>query len=513
MNYGLEIISFFTRLTFYQMKESVSKRKIENIIRHLKKKGILFWSEDLFKAIPGSEVYLVGGSLRDLLLGKKDGIDYDFVVSGVEIPRLKKFLEEKGGVDFVGQRFGVFKFKPRGAEETLDVALPRTEHPLNFTGKRQDFKVSFDPRLPIEKDLLRRDFTINAMAMSIKTKRFIDPCNGQKDLKKKIIRAVSNPAERFREDYSRMLRSLRFSLQLQFEIEPQTFKVLKSLMRHLNDTVSGQRIVPYEIIASEILKSFMANPEDALDLYDKSGALKVLIPELLEMKGCEQSRLWHTEGDVWEHTKRSLKKLDSKAFKRFFPEPVDAMLIVATLFHDLGKVYTRKVTKTGEIHFYGHEKIGAQKAREICQRVRLTSARSFKIDCEELYWLVKSHLLIICADPDRMRASTIEKYFFSSRYPGRHLLKLILADALATIPRDGKANLSGFKRLLIRIELITDKKGKLPQPLLTGNEIMNILKIPPGPKIREIKDALREMQLSSHIKTKREAEEYIRGKV
>lgn len=513
MNYGLGIISFLTRLTIYQMKGVVSKRKIENIIRHLKKRGILTWSEDLFEAIPGSEVYLVGGSLRDLLLGKEDGIDYDFVVSGVEIPRLKKFLGERGSVEFVGQRFGVFKFKPNLPEETLDIALPRTECPLKFTGKRQDFKVIFDPKLPIEKDLLRRDFTINAMAMSIKTKRFIDPFDGQKDLKKKIIRAVSDPAERFREDYSRMLRALRFSLQLQFEIDPQTFRVLKSLVRRLNDAVSGQRVVPYEIIASEILKSFMANPDDALDLYDKSGALRVLIPELLEMKGCDQSKLWHTEGDVWEHARLSLKKLDSKAFKKFFPEPIDATLIIATLFHDLGKVYTKEVTKTGEIHFYGHEKIGAQKAREICQRLRLTSARSFKLDCDGLYWLVKNHLLVICSDPDRMRASTIEKYFFNSRYPGRHLLKLILADALATIPKDGKVNISRFKRLLIRIEEITDKKGKLPQQLLTGNEIMNILKIPPGPKIREIKDTLREMQLSGHIKTKMEAEEYIRRKV
>jgi len=476
---------------------------INNVILKLKGEKLLTWVEELFSVFPESDVYLVGGTIRDLLLGslKADKIDYDFVVTGVSVLSLTKFLKEKGRVVMVGRRFGVIKFRPGSFEEVLDIALPRSERPWKYTGKRQDFVVTCDPLLPIEKDLLRRDFTINAMALSLRTGQFVDPHRGVYDLKRGLIRAVSSPKDRFQEDYSRMLRALRFALQLKFNIEKATFTVLKGLMSHINDTVEGGvRVVPYEIVAEEFLETFMADPQRALALYDESGALGELMPELVEMKGCEQSSNWHTEGDVWQHTELALKKLYSRKFIQYFPEPVDSELVMATLFHDLGKAAT----------FYYHEKVGAQKARQICKRLRLTSARSYSVNCENLYWLVRNHSLILHASPGQLRSFTIEKYFFNPRYPGKTLLKLFLVDALSTIPISGKVDISRFEKLMVKFGKLTGRSGQLPKPLLTGHEIMRLLKIPSGPRIGEIQKALREEQLSGRVKTKREVRDYIK---
>jgi tRNA nucleotidyltransferase/poly(A) polymerase len=288
-------------------------------------------------AFPKGELYLVGGTVRDALLGRDDNKDWDLVVRLVKPDALEKFLKKLGRVDLVGKRFGVWKFlpevQPRGEtasdpeveprERTaIDIALPRTEHSFNSGGYR-DVSVDSDPELPIEKDLARRDFTVNAMALRLTPKpALIDPFDGQKDLRAKIIRTVGEPGERFREDYSRMLRGLRFACQLGFNIEPHTMGAIRVFMPHVNDyqhtPLGNMRVVATEIIARELTKALVNDPVRAYDLWFESGATETLMPELLAMRGCKQPVNFHSEGDVWTHTRLALSKIGDDGFKKLF---------------------------------------------------------------------------------------------------------------------------------------------------------------------------------------------------
>src|SRR3989339_690187 len=176
-----------------------------------------------------AKVYLVGGAVRDLILARPTK-DYDLVVGGVEAAALEHWLMEHGQVNLVGKTFGVFKWQPAGwAGEAIDVALPRTEHVSVGSGQYRDFKIQSQPDLPIEDDLLRRDFTINALALDLENNNLIDPSRGLSDIKKGIIRTVGKPEKRFKEDLSRTLRGLRQACQLNFKIEPTTLEAITLL--------------------------------------------------------------------------------------------------------------------------------------------------------------------------------------------------------------------------------------------------------------------------------------------
>ncbi len=242
----------------------------------------------LLKRFPKAGVYLVGGAVRDAMM-KRPTKDFDFVVRNIAAKNLKKFLASLGRVDLVGKRFGVFKFRPTSnvkrqkSNVTYDIALPRTEK-AGMTGGYRDFDVQSDPELPLEKDLARRDFTVNAMAWDLKRKRLVDPFNGKGDLKRKTIRAVGDPDARFREDHSRMLRALRFAVTLGFKIERNTWKAIIRHISHVNDEVGGHRTVAYEVAAREFMKAFSADPVKTMRLWRKGGALSELLPELAAMK-------------------------------------------------------------------------------------------------------------------------------------------------------------------------------------------------------------------------------------
>ncbi len=276
-----------------------------------KESQAFYWLFKLTKQFPRAEVYLVGGAVRDIVLGRPTK-DFDFVVRNIWADKLEVFLSSLGSVDLVGRSFGVFKFVPYGwdAHNPIDVALPRREHTFG-TGGYRDVEVYTNPKMSVRDDLSRRDFTINAMAIQIsdlkfQISNFIDPFKGLKDLKKKVIRAVGEPEDRFKEDYSRMLRAIRLACQLDFEIEKKTWQAISKNIIHLNDIqrevktvgerlytepeVIESRVVPYEVIAKEFLKSFYYQPLKAFDLYNKSNAFEVLMPEVLKMKKCPQPK-------------------------------------------------------------------------------------------------------------------------------------------------------------------------------------------------------------------------------
>lgn len=340
------------------------------------------------------------------------------------------------------------------------------------------------------------------------------------DLHKKIIRAVGNPRERFREDYSRMLRALRFAVQLGFGIEEKTWKALATLMPRVNDerpTPKGaERVVPYETIAREFLKALIADPVKTIELWHDSRAMKALMPELLKMRGCPQPPNYHSEGDVWIHTMMALKLLRSPQYRREFgKESPDALTTLVVLFHDIGKPYTIQTPEkdgTDRIRFNEHDKIGAEVTEKIARRLHLSAPGEFDVDIPKLHWLIAHHLLAVHGNVETMKASTIEKYFFNPAVPGETLWKLMFADGGATIAENGKAMLTDYRALRARARAIAHgaKRYTLPKPLLDGNEVMKLLNLKPGPAVGEALRALREEQLAGKIRTAAAARAFLK---
>ena len=513
-------------------------KKLNKFVKELNKSGVLDWADKLKKKFPKSEVYLVGGAVRDAVFGIENKKDYDFVVRKVSMRDLEKFLSRLGWVELLGKNFGVLKFKPKKNTKTLepfDIALPRSEFSI-ARGRYKGFKVKFNKDLNIEQDLFRRDFTMNAIAIFLsKEIQIIDPFNGLDDIKKKIIRCTGASDKRLSEDYTRILRAVRFACQLNFKIAPEIKKAVQKIAAHLNDEdKNGNFVSPREVIAKELLKAFAENHLRAVELYDKLGLFKVLMPEALKMKKCPQPKKYHSEGDVWKHTILALKNINSKRFINFekrlndlLPDSISLPtasekleLIFAVLFHDIGKPYTiQKPKKKGldRIRFNDHDNVGAELAKGICERLKLSAPEKLGIDCSRLAWLVRKHMLLIHGHPSKFRSHTLEKYFFNNKYPGKNLIKLAWLDISATITDKGPLKFDLLKALLKRIkdmkELVKQKKAEqnLPGPLLNGNEIMRICRLKPGKKIGEIKDILREKQLNGEIKNKREAKKFIKS--
>ena len=213
-------------------------RRMAHMQKLFAKDPIFAFLRSLQKTFPLSDVYVVGGAVRDALRKKKSK-DYDFVIRGVPMAIVESFLARHGTVNYVGRRFGVLKFIPHVAKkyaaslrglEPFDIALPRQEWSIHHSGHYRDFSVKSDYRLPIEDDVSRRDFTINAIAYDIRKKIFVDPFSGIQDILKKNIRTVGDPGVRFEEDYSRMMRALRFSCQFGYTIEKETSHAIKNGM-------------------------------------------------------------------------------------------------------------------------------------------------------------------------------------------------------------------------------------------------------------------------------------------
>jgi len=526
--------------------------KIEQFITTWQKIPELAFIKTLAKKYPKAEFFLVGGMVRDLLLDK-DSQDFDFVVRHIPIKKLEQELARLGKVSLVGKTFGVLKFRPKNSRlgHEIDIALPRTETAYK-TGRYKDVAVKSHHETSIENDLARRDFTINAMALELKSqipnpksqikfknskleidskleignsKLLSDPFDGMKDLRARKIRAVGKPSERFQEDYSRLLRALRFSIQLDFSIENATFKGLKQKISRLNQKDANEYLVPREVIAKELIKMFAINPIGSLEILDSTGALKVLLPELLKMKKCPQPKQFHSEGDVWEHTLVALRKLYSNEFfKEFSTTPsfsppheggvwgghsfkIPQEVVWALLFHDLGKPYT--MTKTDRIRFNGHDIKSAKLFSEIANRLKLSSAG---LDVEKTRELIAKHMILSHGNIEDMKETTIEKYFFNENFPGAELLMESFADVSATIPRSGKPDFTKYTMLKKRIMTLQKKmksKKSLPRPLLDGNDIMKILKLKPGPEIGKIKSLLREEQLKGSVQTPQEVKNFI----
>ncbi len=490
------------------------KGLIKKLPSHLRKIGARI-NNDLKPA----RVYLVGGAVRDLLL-KRITKDYDLVVSGIPAKTLERWLAKRGQVNLVGKTFGVYKWQPAGWKgEVIDVALPRTEHVSMGTGEYRDFKIKSNPDLPIQDDLLRRDFTINALALNLSNGCIIDPARGLFDIKNKKIKTVGYPEQRFKEDLSRTLRAIRFACQLGFKIESATLKNL-SVLSHKTSLgkKEGNWLVPREIIARELLKSFIANPFLAMDLFDKTGFMSELLPEVTALHKTPQPRKWHSEGDVWQHTKLALTSFENLEWQKFFGKNKPSLnVIIGTLLHDIGKPLTLKTPKkdgVDRIRTDGHDVAGARLVPNICQRLKLTSytdSMAGQIKTETITWLVNNHLLLAHGEPEIFKPTTIYRYFLADPVKGLELQQVIFADMYGTRPIDGSSLLPRLYQLQKRINEVNQKltQGKL-KLLLNGKEIMKELKLKPGPQIGQLLKIIEEAQLEGRIKNKKQAKQYLR---
>jgi poly(A) polymerase len=494
---------------------------IETLLKRAKAlQSSLPFLHDIQSSFPDGEVYLVGGAVRDFLLGRITK-DVDFLIRNISASSLHHFLNQRGKANFVGKNFGVYKFIPFGAIDEIDVALPRTERSFSYQGGYRDFEIETNPSLSVEEDLKRRDFTINAIAFDMKRLCLIDPFDGLKDLAAGMLRAVGEPHLRFSEDHSRLLRGLRFACQFDFQFDSETKRALFEKIGSINSKKEdGTFVVPRETIAKEFLKALCCNPPRMFDLWDESGAFLELIPELLQMKGCPQPEQFHSEGDVWAHTRLALSQLTSSAFCEEFKTEFNAEVALAVLLHDVAKpvtIQTPEKNGTDRIRFDNHDHVGAAMARDIIKRLKLASlpkSSRYAIYEDAVAWLIEKHLILVCGDVDKMRAATIEKYFLDEKVPGQSLMRLIFCDGNAAIPAGNQMpKMRHYQQLKIRLEKMKQLgqgATKAIVPLLSGREVMALLLIPSGPSVGQYLSLLREEQLSERVSNRDEAIAFIK---
>ena len=316
----------------------------------------------------GKQVFLVGGAVRDLLRGKK-AKDWDLATDARPEEVIALFRKIK--TDTAGQKIRSFVI-PTGIKHgtvtvhfrdlSMEVTTFRSESGYS-DGRRPD-KVEFG--VSIEADLSRRDFTMNAAAYTLPSGPLVDPFGGQGDIKKRIIRSVGNPEERFAEDGLRPLRALRFASQLDFKVDDKVLAAIPGALQ-LTAAVAAERIRDEldKIIAS-------GKPSTALSHMEKTGLLELIIPELAACRGVEQESIYGCHSyDVLDH---SLLACDYAASKGMSHE-----LRLAALFHDLGKTATAKIDKNGKRTFYQHEKKSSALARRIFEHFRYPNAVMKKV--------------------------------------------------------------------------------------------------------------------------------------
>lgn len=406
----------------------------------------------------GYENYLVGGCVRDLLLGQRPK-DWDITTLATPEQIAGLFLKT-----FYENDFGTVGIVNEDEEDETLKVVEVTPYRLEseYTDFRRPDKVEWAST--IEEDLARRDFTINAIALKLKDESgitnqvIVDPFGGQEDIQKKLIRAVGEPDERFKEDALRMLRALRLSAELNFTIEHETLTAIgedAELLAHISK----------ERIRDEFIRIIMSDsPAVALELSARLGLLKHIAPELLKGIGVEQGRA-HVY-NVWEHLLRSL----DHAAKRGFSLHVR----LAALFHDVAKPHTR-AQKGNVWTFYGHEVLGARIARKTLSELRFP-----KDVVDAVYKLVRWHMFF--SETETISLSAVRRVV---RGVGTELIwdlvNLRTADRIGTgRPKETPYRLRKYKAM---IEQVMRDPISVKQLALSGNGIMSLTDTSPGPHI------------------------------
>lgn len=432
--------------------------------------------ENLEKA--GYEAYIVGGCARDLLMGKEPK-DWDVTTSARPEKILEIFSDGKYENIF-GTVLIPFKLENGETEDVVEVTTYRSEQ--GYSDRRHPDEIRFEDSL--EKDLSRRDFTINAMAMRLVTHNskpatqmpreksyelraasyeIIDMFGGEKDLKKKIIRAVGEPEDRFKEDALRMMRAVRLACQLDFSIELKTERAIIKI-------AGGIKFVSAERIRDEFVKILESEKAyEGIMALRRLKLLQYIIPELERGVGMDQGR--HHVYSVFDHSVLSLKHTPNKKWQ----------VRLASLLHDIAKPQTKKIIKATAT-FYNHDIIGAKVASKIMQRLKFA-----KDDIEKVATLIANHMFYYNAG--EVTESSVRRLIKKVGEENvRDLIDLRVADRLGSgVPKAKPYKLRHLEYMMdkVRHDAVSVKMLKI-----NGHDLMLLLNIQPGPKIGAILDVL-----------------------
>lgn len=416
----------------------------------------------------GHTALFAGGCVRDRLMGMEPH-DYDIATDARPEVVQKLFPRTVA----VGAHFGVIVVLWNGFE--FQVATFRNDG--QYIDGRHPESVSFASP---EEDAARRDFTVNGLFFDPIAERLIDYVGGQRDLAAKLLRAIGNPYDRFREDRLRMLRAARFATTLGFDLDPQTWRAVCENAPHIHE-VSAERI-------REELMKILLSPRRVrgFDLLDESGLLREILPEIETLKGCEQPPQFHPEGDVFVHTRLMLSLL---------PAEVSGPLVLAVLFHDLGKPPTFAVDADGRIRFNGHEKISAEMTEAIMTRLRFSRA-----EIDATIAQVENHMAF--KDVQQMRVAKLKRF----------LARPHIDDELEL----HRVDCASSHGLLDNYHFLHAKRAEfasaplIPPPLITGRDLIQ-LGHRPGPRFAEILEAVENRQLEGTLTTRDEALAWVRA--
>jgi poly(A) polymerase len=410
--------------------------------------------------VEGHAAYLVGGCVRDLLLGRAPK-DFDVATSAAPDAVAELFPRSQ----LIGAHFGVVQVRRDGA--AVEVATFRSEHDYRDGRHPNQVRFEMDPR----QDVLRRDFTINALLMDPATDRVLDYVGGEQDLRDGLLRTVGDAATRFAEDHLRMLRAVRFAARFGFQVHAETMNAMQALAPRIH-SVSAERI------REELVRILVeGGARYGFELLDESGLLAEILPEIAAMKGVEQPPEYHPEGDVWIHTRMMLAELKQPT----------ATLALGVLLHDVGKPPTFRVAD--RIRFDGHAELGAHMAVGSLERLRFSND-----DTRQVESLVANHMKF--KDVGKMRESTLKRFLRLDRFEEH--LELHRIDCVCS------------HGLLDNWELVKRKMAEAPPEvlrpprLLSGNDLIE-LGYRPGPRFKEILEAMETGQLEGRLETREDA--------
>lgn len=417
----------------------------------------------------GFTACLAGGCVRDILMGRTPK-DFDVATNAVPDRVLALFPD---AVE-VGKSFGVVRVPMTGL--WFEVATFRKDAPYR-DGRHPDAVTFSDPA----NDALRRDFTINALFLDPETRLVLDYVGGVADLHRRVVRAVGNPLERFREDHLRLLRAVRFAASLSFSLDPATREAIRTTAPSVA-TVSAERV------REELTRIWLeaGRPGDALLMLSDLGLLEVLLPEIAAMRGVEQPPEYHPEGDVFQHTVLMLNGMRTE----------DPRLAWSVLLHDVGKPPTAR-QKDGRWCFERHANVGSDTAQRILERLRFSND-----DAAAITFIVGNHMRY--ADVLHMRRSTLRRLVGAATFPAE--LELHRLDCEAS-----HGDLANY-RFLTDFRQAMNSEPVLPQPWINGRDIL-ALGIPEGPEVGAWRKKAYDAQLEGSFADRNALLEWLRQEI